>query len=383
MDEAPNPAGVPDHELRSVLASAWPDRSISPDRLSWHNLGAAAASSATGQLWRVRAENDGAPGGLVLKVLRHSTDGHKYWLSSDVVTEPMYWRREAEVYASGLLTALGGPLKGPAVHGVHQRADGTVSLWLQEIIGVPGAEWPIRRYEVTAEHVAVMQARFLADQPVPTYDWLARRWLRTYLDRRYDELSAPSLYPTGHPLLRSCLTPAAVRTARAAWEAREAVLAALENLPPVLCHTDFWPRNLFATDDDTTTTAIDWAYVGIGAPGEDAGNLSPDSMLDMFVDPRTHAEQLHDRILDGYLRGLGDAAVDEHEVRFAMDATSVLKYCWVGPRLIGMVDDPVTLVHSAEEFGLEVTEFVERRAALVEHLAQLTADVLRRATRLG
>ena len=44
------------------------------------------------------------------------------------------------------------------------------------------------------------------------------------------------------------------------------------------------PANLFADGDDCTV-AVDWSFVGIGAIGEDAGNLVADAVLDFHVDP--------------------------------------------------------------------------------------------------
>jgi hypothetical protein len=57
----------------------------------------------------------------------------------------------------------------------------------------------------------------------------------------------------------------------------------LDRLPRTLCHLDLH-RNLFADGDDCTV-AVDWSFVGIGAIGEDAGNLVADAVLDFHVDP--------------------------------------------------------------------------------------------------
>jgi hypothetical protein len=80
--------------------------------------------------------------------------------------------------------------------------------------------------------------------------------------------------------------------------------------------------------------AGNWAYVGAGALGEDAGNLVPDAMLDDFV-PAGQAPELAEQVERGYLAGLraGGWDGDERLVRLGMRATQAVKYCWVAPRL--------------------------------------------------
>jgi thiamine kinase-like enzyme len=60
------------------------------------------------------------------------------------------------------------------------------------------------------------------------------------------------------------------------WDERETFLSWIERAPRTVCHLDLWPRNVF--DDDGATVLIDWAFVGIGAVGEDVGNLVPDAV---------------------------------------------------------------------------------------------------------
>ena len=65
------------------------------------------------------------------------------------------------------------------------------------------------------------------------------------------------------------------------WDEREAFLSRVEGAPQTLSHLDFWSRNLF--DDGGATVAIDWAFVGIAAAGEDASNLVLDAVWDGFL----------------------------------------------------------------------------------------------------
>ncbi|MGW7237643.1 phosphotransferase [Streptomyces sp. NPDC054804] len=54
---------------------------------------------------------------------------------------------------------------------------------------------------------------------------------------------------------------------------REWFLQVLEALPRAFCHLDMWPANL--RSDGPAAVALDWAFAGDGALGEDLGNYIP------------------------------------------------------------------------------------------------------------
>ena len=63
---------------------------------------------------------------------------------------------------------------------------------------------------------------------------------------------------------------------------RERLLAINAGLPRTVCHLDFWPKDLLRRPDGAVVL-IDWAFVGLGAIGEDPGKIVPDACLDHFV----------------------------------------------------------------------------------------------------
>jgi thiamine kinase-like enzyme len=111
-------------------------------------------------------------------------------------------------------------------------------------------------------------------------------------------------------------------------------LDALEQLPRTLCHLDLHPANLFA-DRDRVTAAIDWSFVGLGAIGEDAGNLVPDAVLDFHI-PADRIDDLYETVAGGYEAGLRDAGWDgpSSAVRLGMAATIAAKYAWILPAML-------------------------------------------------
>lgn len=266
--------------------------------------------AATAGLWRVFAGERRA----VLKVLRPDPQGHPRWPAAREPEHPYYWRREACAYESGLLERLGGGLRAPHLLASFDRPDGTVALWLEDVRAEPAAAWPLERYGLGARHLGRAQGA-LAQDP-PEEPWLSRRWLRKYLALRAEDIERH--LPAG--------------PARAVWEARERILRALERAPRTLGHLDLYAANVFG--DARETILVDWAYCGLAALGEDAGNLPVDSLLDGFV-PAGQGGDLVRAVWDGYAAGLVESgwAGDLDAVRNVFVTATALKFVWIDVRL--------------------------------------------------
>ena len=277
-----------------------------------------ATPAATAGVWRVRTADDAA----ILKVVRHDAAGSERWPSSEVETDPYYWRREPLAYSTGLLETLDG-LRAPRCRLCREREDGTIALWLDDAGAHP--DWTIERFRLVARDLGRMQGR-AANNP-PDRPWLSRGWFRRYLELRVRWIDG---YRDG---------PYAAEVERI-WARRDGILARVEAARPTFCHFDFYPANVFGEDE---TVVIDWAYCGLGALGIDAGNLVPDAIFDGFV-ALPEAEQAREAVWDGYLAGLADAglAVDEEELRYVFLAATALKFAWIpGTALARGPDDEI------------------------------------------
>jgi hypothetical protein len=265
---------------------------------------ATGTPAATAGAWRVHAAGES----LVLKLL-HCAAGNPRWPAQPKPTDPYYWRREAEAYASGLLARLAPPLRAPDCHACIDRDDGTAALWLEDVRLPPAAAWDLDRYRTIAFHLGRAQGE-LAQDP-PREEWLSRRWLRAYLELRAADIARHGSGRTYE-----------------LWQQREPVLERIEAAPQTLAHLDFYPENFFG--DEHETVIIDWAYCGLAAVGEDAGNVVPDSLLDVFV-PAEDADELERLVWRGYVDGLRAAgwAGEEDEVRFVYAATAGVKFAWI------------------------------------------------------
>jgi hypothetical protein len=333
----PGDVELPVDELRRVFGRGLADRAgVTTERVY------EPVASASAGIWRVRAGERSA----VLKLIAHSDDGHAHWRSGEDPSHWYYWRREVLAYESGLLASLPGALRAPGCLLVADRDDGSVALWLEDLPGQPATAWSIERYGVGARHLGAMQGAFLGGAALPSHPWLSRGWLRAYAAQRDDDLlllDDPASWRD--PRVADVFPNPPVDATKAMRRDQPRFLDALDRLPQTLCHLDLHPANLFA-DGEQRTVAIDWSFVGLGAIGEDAGNLVPDAVLDFHV-PAARIDELDASVARGYERGLRDAGWDgpASAVRLGMSATIAAKYAWILPALLRAVREDRELLN--------------------------------------
>jgi hypothetical protein len=269
---------LPAAELEAVFGSA-----RRPDELV--DLRGGSFSSTVG-VWRVRS-------GRATRVLKHVRLGAaptEAWGSDPDVCSPFYWRREVEVYRSTLLED--APFRLPGCD-VFERPDGSFALWLEDV--GDREPWSLEDIADVARRLAAMAA---PDDPPA---WLARGWRRHYLAAR------AARFDTSLPV----------------WRRREEILQRIEAGPPVLAHNDFHPGNIFRPGG--APAVVDWAFCGLGVPGDDAGVLAADFLFDRFF-ALERADELIAHVWESYASALDPALVAEAE--FAYFAGNALRYAW-------------------------------------------------------
>jgi hypothetical protein len=348
------------------LPAAVGDRVLAAEPLR-HGL----ANAATGGIWRVR----GPSGTAILKVARRpaATDPPKAFPTSDEPAHWNYWRRESLAYQSGLAAtayARAG-ITAPALLGSGIRPDGGVELWLADVSGSKGFDWPVSRLARFARELGAAQARWAGR--VPATAWLSRRWLAQYLAEAPNWLGPvePALWD--HPSLAPWPAPLRTRL-RELWAGRNRILAVAEAAERTLCHLDVWPANL--ADDVGTSVLLDWSFTGEGALGEDLANLVIDSFTDGLMDI-ARLPELAEAAIGAYLAGLRDSgwSGSADAVRAAIHASGAAKYSWFGPAMAARAarDD---LGRSAYRQDTSAADAIRRLTPLVALLTDWAAPLL-------
>ena len=298
-------------------------RAVEPLR---HGLG----NTATRGIWRVH----GNQGSAVLKVAGPpvGTEQAKAFPAGDEPAHWNYWRREALAYRTGLAATAyaGAGIAAPALLAASDRADGAIELWLTDLSGAAGFDWPVPRLARLGYELGAAQARWAGR--VPDLPWLSRRWLAQYLAAGPPRLTSVGAADWDHPSV--AVWPAPVRRElQRLWAAPQRALAAAEGAARTLCHLDVWPANL--VDDAGASVLLDWSFAGEGAIGEDAANLIIDSCADGLMDAALLPE-IAETVTAGYLRGLRDAGWpgSADSVRAAIAACGAAKYSWFGPAVV-------------------------------------------------
>ena len=279
-----------------------------------------------------------------------------------------YCMREAAAYQSGWLADLPGGLAAPCCFSVVEHQGGSCWMWLEEVADEIGPNWPLEHYGLVARHAGQFNGAYLVDGPLPSWPWLSSGWVRHLV-----ESSAPAM-----PLLRNSLDNALVRRWLPGdasdrrfrlWEDRGLYLDALDRLPQTLCHMDLFRRNLFARrtpGGDEQTVAIDWAYAGSGALGEELVPLIVGG-LTFFEVGLDKAQALEEIAFEGYLQGLRDAGWrgDPRQVRLGYAAAASLRYKFndLGRWLAVILDENMHSIF-LDISGRPVEEVMERMAQI-------------------
>jgi len=303
------------------------------------------------------------------------------------------WQREPLAFASGLLNELTGGLAAPRCFGVVERSGDELWIWMEEIRGQLGTEWPPERIVLGARHLGQFNGAYLAGARVPSAPWLMRG-----IVRRWTACLAPSVerlrqaLAHKHPLLRRGWPADVADALFRLWAEREAFSEALDRLPQTFCHHDANARNLISrrdSDGGEQTVAIDWAFAGIGPPGYDIVPLCGE-LLPAFRFELANARDMVEDIFVGYLEGLRDAGWqgDRQVVRFGFTAALSLRYgaCGGPANLPDLLDERRHTVPE-ERWGRPIGEIMDRWAessrfmlALAEEARELLGQTWSSAT---
>lgn len=246
-------------------------------------------------LFRVRGQTtDNCRWSLILKVL--------YERPGEMQDAPYYWKREYELYRSGMLDQLPDiGLTTPAMYGFADYAD-SCWIWMEDI-PIERRRWSLEDYRMVARCLGQFNGVYAAGHPIPDEPWLNVNWhcrITPPLADTFDKLDAD----LRNPLVQRALPLGEHETIAAIWQDVHLFCDGLAGLPQTLCHTDVFPPNVFL--DSASMVLIDWALAGRAAIGEELVALVAVSLSSSSV-PISDAALLDRTVFDGYVEGLRDA----------------------------------------------------------------------------
>jgi hypothetical protein len=291
----------------------------------------------------------GGWGGLISSPYRftgkaHDQDGEKSWslvlkvvgtkATQDDPTHYRYWKREVLAYQSGDIANLPGKLVAPRFFGTYPFSEKVIGLWTEYVDDII-LNWNLEHYSLVARYLGQFNGAFLTERKLPSSTWLSQGWLRQNVKEEWKTIAIDRLrQPHDQPAIRQWFKEGNDTRTLQLWDDREIFLDALDRLPQTLLHHDAFRRNLFIRHEQVV--AIDWAFTGIGAIGEELVALVIASCFYSEFNIENIREL--DRVLfEAYLEGLVDAGWrgDSRLARLGFTAGSAmlwgLGYVWFDP----------------------------------------------------
>ena len=346
---------------------------------------AAVTNPMSGGVFRLRGvavdRGEEMPWSVILKVLRSPAG----WIAPDgaVVTPEMaedgtsfnYWRREALAFQTGLLAELPPGVAAPRCLDICERGQDQVWLWLEDLASEVPVEWDLERYALAARHLGEFNGAYLAGRPLPDAPWLSRGYLRGWLETVTAGIDRfrTATDAWRHPLMQAAFPADTGARLQRLWGERETLLDALGRLPRTFAHLDAFRANLFARslrDGSEQTLAIDWAWAGQAAIGEEIGPLVVATIVYDCLPPAALPD-LENAATEGYLAGLARAGWDGDPtaVRLGYQVSAALRYAHLlTADVLRLAFDDGFRAATEARHGRPFAETAAQRATLVTFL---------------
>lgn len=184
--------------------------------------------------------------------------------------DPDSWRREYDLYQSGLDAAFTKSFRWPKCYHA-EIGEAEAQIWMEYIDGVSGLKLDGDMLARAAMELGRFQGGLYAQKP--PYN-LANMSAVDYAKRFYLRYRS---WPVVYNCIRSedCEIPKHICEMLIGVDINSnAIFERIEKLPVVMCHRDFWIANIFHTGDGIAL--IDWDTAGWGYLGEDIASLIAD-----------------------------------------------------------------------------------------------------------
>ncbi|WP_340015372.1 hypothetical protein [Paenibacillus sp. FSL K6-1318] len=301
------------------------------------------------------------------------------------VTYHNYWKREAEIFSSGLLDHLPRRIIAPRCFAIQDRPDQTIGLWMEDVSGHSKCDhvWPLDDWGWIAERLGEFHGAYLTGTSLPQQEWICPYWLKSWVRgcRQY----APSIQ---EPKLKSgfgdddtgargrrigvggseryAIAGSIQEQAHSIWqwfnqysEQMDKILNTLEQLPRVLSHQDLGKGNIFLPSerlDDSVLTLIDWQFMSISGVGEELGKLFGVNASFGHI-AAEDISAVKEEVFDRYVHGLRTAGWigDKRLARYGYCVAVSARSLWEVPEWLKWVEQSCTASDSNEELDQKIS----------------------------
>jgi hypothetical protein len=337
----------------------------------------ATRTTATSRVVRVHTTT----GSAVAKLIS-SGNGDPTWGGSHDPGHVRYWRREPDLYEMGVPDPfLRAKVYAPTLLGSFERPGGVV-LWLEDLTSAPtGGRLSPGHLGVASRRLGEAQGSYVMGRiPEEGFPWstgalfsFLQSWEDVGWDAIYDDKMWRQSLVERHfsPQLRDSL----IRFGEQRWE----ILEIARKLPQTICHHDVWLNNIFSFSDHVTL--VDWAFVGHGHLGCDAGNIVTDACGDLLL-PSSLLPEIDAAVTAGYLSGLEAAGWrgDHRTVRLGI-CLMAAKWSWLVPHQLRRAALDAHAVYGGRPADSD--HLFRERAAMLDYLAAMASEASQLAVELG
>ncbi|MBM7569506.1 hypothetical protein [Paenibacillus sacheonensis] len=256
-----------------------------------------------------------------------------------------YWKREALVYHSGILSQLPLSIRAPLCHAVEEHPDESLWIWLEDIaIEAIQCDWSFAHMCKISYLLGKYNGVYITGTHLPNESFLCRSWIRSWV-----EVCAAYAKPIEEQknIWNSCLEDFNANSSM--WglyhinrNRVNSLLETIELLPRVFAHQDVHWDNIFIEQVNgiDTLLAIDWQFASISGVGEELGRMFGYALIKNKI-PVNKVEEYKEELFQNYLQGLRDQGWDGNSklVRFGFIASASLRFIMVMDKLISNLEE--------------------------------------------
>lgn len=270
------------------------------------------------------------PWSLVVKVIQPESE------EKDDTQHHNYWKREALVYQSGLLSDLPTVIRTPKCYAVEKVSENTIWICLEELKEDNSGKWTESQFTTVAKNIGIFHGGYLVEKPVPMHEWICQNWLGSWIDGCKKYATNPEDF-----------LPFVKEEVEDIWRAYQQLnqnlvkhLALLKKLPQVLSHQDLSQQNMYINPNGENFTLIDWQYLSISSVGEELGKLFGVALSQDDI-PIDLAEEYMELLFSHYVEGLREAGWrgDPDIPKYAFYVSFACRSFWEVPKYIKLLAD--------------------------------------------